>query len=469
MLLKKNDEVIIDIEDIGSDGEGIGKYQGFTLFVKNALPGDRVKVKVMKCKKNYGYARLTKILSASPYRISPVCELAEKCGGCSLMHLSYEKQLQYKQDKVRNCLERIGGFKDEISLEPIIGMEDPYYYRNKAQFPVGKNKEDKILIGFYAGGTHSIMDTSYCYIQAKENEGIIQIIRDFLKEYHINIYEEEKQKGLVRHILTRAGFATGEIMVCIIINGEELPHKEVLLDRLTQIAGMKSISLNINKMKSNVILGDKVINLWGEPYITDYIGEIKYQISPLSFFQVNPRQTKVLYETALSYAGLKGKETVWDLYCGIGTISLFLAGRAKQVYGVEIIPQAIDDAIRNAELNHIKNAEFFVGAAEDILPAKYNEENIYADVIVVDPPRKGCKESLLDTIIAMAPEKVVYVSCDPATLARDLRYLCDRGYEVKKVQAVDQFPHTVHVETVVVMTKCSSVGKSKVWPQDVVV
>ncbi len=449
MLINKNDELIVEIEDIGSEGEGIGKFQGYTLFVKNALPGDKVKVKTMKCKKNYGYARLMEVIEASPYRVNPRCNIAGKCGGCSLQHLDYERQLEYKQNKVKNCLERIGGFKDEIILEPIIGMDEPYNYRNKAQFPVSRDKDGKVVIGFYAGRTHSIIDTSHCHIQAEENDKIIEAIRSFLEEYRISIYDEEKHEGLVRHILTRVGFITGEIMVCIVINGTDLPHKEKLAESLSKISGMTSISLNINKAKTNVILGDRVISLWGKPFITDYIGDIKYQISPLSFYQVNPRQTKILYETALNYAELHGSETVWDLYCGIGTISLFLAGRAKQVYGVEIIPQAIEDAKRNAEINNIKNAEFFVGAAEEILPQKYKDENIRADVIVVDPPRKGCEESLLNTIVQMAPQRIVYVSCDPATLARDLRYLCDRGYAIGKVQAVDQFAHSVHVETVV--------------------
>ncbi|MGB8453414.1 MAG: 23S rRNA (uracil(1939)-C(5))-methyltransferase RlmD [Anaerocolumna sp.] len=446
MLINKNDELIIEIEDIGSDGEGIGKYQGYTLFVKNTLPGDKVKVKAMKCKKNYGYARLVEVMEASPYRVNPSCNLAGKCGGCSLQHLNYERQLEYKQNKVKTCLERIGGFKDGITMEPIIGMDEPYYYRNKAQFPVSRNKDGKVIIGFYAGGTHSIIDASHCYIQAKENDKVLEIIRTFFDEYQISVYEEEKQEGLVRHILTRVGFTTGEIMVCIIVNGNDLPHKDKLLQALSKISGMTSISLNVNQANTNVILGDKVINLWGQSYITDYIGDIKYQISPLSFYQVNPGQTRILYETALNYADLHGEETVWDLYCGIGTISLFLAGKAKQVYGVEIVPQAIEDAKRNAEINHIKNAGFFVGAAEEVLPFKYKEDNIYADVIVVDPPRKGCEESLLDTIVQMKPTKVVYVSCDPATLARDTRYLCDRGYEIKKVQVVDQFAHSVHVE-----------------------
>jgi 23S rRNA (uracil1939-C5)-methyltransferase len=453
MTINKNDEFIIDIFDIGSEGEGIGRHEGFTLFVKNALVGDKVKVKVMKMKKNYGYARLMEILEPSKDRVKPKCELAGKCGGCSIQHLDYQKQLEYKQNKVKNCLVRIGGFRDEINLEPIIGMENPFYYRNKAQFPVSKDKDGNVVIGFYAGGTHSIIDTSHCYIQAEVNEPIIQKIREFLVQHNISIYNEETHEGLVRHILTRVGFTTGEIMVCLIINGNDLPKKEKLIQSLCEIPNMTSISLNVNKEKTNVILGDRVTPLWGQPYITDYIGDIKYQISPLSFYQVNPVQTRKLYETALSFADLHGDEVVWDLYCGIGTISLFLAQKAKQVYGVEIVPQAIQDAKQNALINNITNAEFFVGAAEDVLLVKYKEESIYADVIVVDPPRKGCDESLLETIISMAPKRVVYVSCDPATLARDLKYLSNNGYELKKVQVVDQFGHSVHVETVVKLEK----------------
>lgn len=467
--MNKNDEVIIDIIDIGSDGEGIGKVGsitdgktddkasnknlGFTLFVKNALVGDKVKVKVMKAKKNYGYARIVEIIESSPYRVTPKCEIAHKCGGCSIQHLDYKKQLEYKLSKVQGCLKRIGGFNEDIPFEPIIGMKEPYYYRNKAQFPVSRDKDGNVIIGFYASGTHSIIDTNHCYIGAKENDLIINKVREFITKYNISTYDEEKHEGLVRHILTRVGFVTGEIMVCFIINGKTLPHSEEIVKSLCEIPNMKSISINMNTEKTNVILGDKVKPLYGETFIIDYIGDIKYQISPLSFYQVNPVQTKKLYETALDYSQLEGNEVVWDLYCGIGTISLFLAQKAKQVYGVEIVPQAIEDAKRNAMINGITNAEFFVGAAEDVLPKKYEEDGIYADVIVVDPPRKGCDETLLNTIVTMEPKRVVYVSCDPATLARDLRYLCDRGYEIKKVQVVDQFAHTVHVETCVLLTR----------------
>lgn len=451
-LLKKNDQVEVLIEDIGSEGEGIGRYEGYTLFVKDTVMGDRALVQVMKTGKTFGYARLVKLLQPSKFRVEPRCPLAAKCGGCQLQHVDYKKQLEYKQNKVYNCLTRIGGFKD-VPMEPICGMEEPFYYRNKSQYPVGRNKEGKVVIGFYAGRTHAIIDTEHCYIGSKVNTDILKLVRRYIEKYHVEPYDEVAHKGLLRHILIRVGYSTGEIMVCFVINGKELPHKEELIRELIDIKGMKSICLNINREKTNVILGDKVIPLWGEPYITDCIGKIKYQISPLSFYQVNPVQTKKLYELALDYAELKGEEVVWDLYCGIGTISLFLAQKAKKVYGVEIIPQAIEDARNNAKLNGIENAEFYVGAAEEVLPRLYREENIKADVIVVDPPRKGCEQSLLDTILAMAPEKVVYVSCDPATLARDLKYLCEKDYELRKVKAVDQFGHSVHVETVVLMTR----------------
>jgi 23S rRNA (uracil1939-C5)-methyltransferase len=451
-LLKKNDQVEIVIEDIGSEGEGIGKYEGYTLFVKDTVMGDRALVQITKTGKTYGYARLVKLVEASSFRVAPRCPIAARCGGCQIQHVDYQKQLEYKQQKVMNCLTRIGGFTD-IPMESICGMEEPYHYRNKSQFPVGKNKDDSITIGFYAGRTHSIIDTKHCYIGAEVNDEIIAFLRSFIETYKIEPYNEEKHKGLIRHILTRVGYRTGEVMVCLVLNGTQLPHKEELIQGLKKINGMKSICLNINLDKTNVILGDQIIPLWGEPFITDYIGKVQYQISPLSFYQVNPVQTKKLYELALDYADLNGNEVVWDLYCGIGTISLFLAQKAKMVYGVEIIPQAIEDAKTNARLNNITNAEFYVGAAEEVLPKKYKEDNIKADVIVVDPPRKGCEQSLLDTILAMAPKRVVYVSCDPATLARDLKYLCEKDYKLTRVRAVDQFAHSTHVETCVLLTR----------------
>lgn len=452
--IEKNTECIITIEDITSEGEGIGRVNGFALFVKDTIMGDVVKVKIMKMKKSYGYGRLMEIITPSPYRVDPICPVAKQCGGCQLQHCAYEKQLELKENKIRNCLERIGKLSD-INMEPIIGMDEPYYYRNKAQFPVGKDKNSKIVMGFYAGRTHSIIDTPHCYIQAKENDKILPVIREYMEKYHVEPYDEISHTGLLRHVLTRVGYVTKEIMVCFVINGTDILHKEELVEKLCQIEGMTSITLNINREKTNVILGKELKTIWGLGYITDYIGDIKYQISPLSFYQVNSVQTRKLYETALDYAGLTGEEIVWDLYCGIGTISLFLAQRAKQVYGVEIVPEAIEDAKRNAKINGTKNAEFFVGAAEEILPRKYKESNgkMKADVIVIDPPRKGCDEALLETIIKMKPKKVVYVSCDPATLARDLRYLVDGGFVVEKVRGCDMFGMTGHVECVCLLTR----------------
>jgi len=444
-MINKNDQVVINIEDIGVDGEGIGKYEGYTLFVNNTAIGDKALVKVMKAGKTYGYARLMEIIEPSPCRVEPVCPIADKCGGCQIMHMDYESQLEYKEKKVRSCLERIGGFGD-IPMEPICGMDNPYYYRNKSQYPVGRNKDGKVIIGFYAGRTHSIIDTEHCFIGAENNIPIIRFLRSFIEKYHIEPYNEKEHTGLLRHILIRTGFKSGEIMVCLVINGDDMPHKDELVDGLVQIPGMKSICLNINKSRTNVILGDDIKKVWGETYITDYIGPIKYRISPLSFFQVNPVQTEKLYNIAMDYAGLSGNETVWDLFCGIGTISLFMAKNAQKVYGVEIVPEAVEDAKENARLNGITNAEFIAGAAEEVLPGKYAEEKIKADVIVVDPPRKGCDQSFLDTILSIAPKKIVYVSCDPATLARDLKYLCGKGYELKRVRPVDQFCHSVHAE-----------------------
>lgn len=455
MNYKKNDVLTVEIEDIGHDGAGIGKVDGYTLFVKDAVIGDVVEVKVMKAKKNYGYAKLLKIITPSASRVEPLCPYAKQCGGCQIQMMSYEEQLRFKENKVRNNLKRIGGF-EEIPMEPILGMKNPFYYRNKAQFPVGYDKEGNLITGFYAGRTHSIINNRRCYLGVSENELVLNQVLDWMERNHISAYEEESGKGLIRHVLIRYGFTTKEVMVCLVVNGAGIPAKEDLIEGLRTIPGMTSITISSNTKQTNVIMGEKITLLWGQTYITDFIGNIQYQISPLSFYQVNPAQTKRLYETALEYAGLSGDETVWDLYCGIGTISLFLAQRAKQVYGVEIIPAAIEDAKRNARLNQIENAQFFVGKAEEVLPEKYEKEQIYADVIVVDPPRKGCEESVLDTMVQMEPKRIVYVSCDSATLARDLKYLCERGYEMKKVKAIDQFPQTEHVETIVLLQKKNS-------------
>lgn len=448
---KKNDKIEVIIEDISETGEGIGKTHGFTWFIKDTVIGDRVEAKVMKTKKSYGFARLERLLEPSESRVEPSCPVARQCGGCQLQAMAYEEQLRYKERKIYNNITRIGGFS-QVPMLPIMGMDEPWRYRNKAQFPWGTDKDGNIVTGFYAGRTHSIIGCEDCLLGIEENREVLKRIKAHMECHHLLPYDEASHKGLIRHTLIRKGFKTGELMVCQVINGSSLPHSEELVKSLLEIPGMASISLNINREQTNVILGNKVENLYGPGHITDYIGAVKYRISPLSFYQVNPVQTERLYGTALEYAGLTGGETVWDLYCGIGTISLFLAQKAKKVYGVEIVPQAIDDARENARLNGMDNVEFFVGKAEEVLPEQYEKNHIHADVIVVDPPRKGCDEVCLDTIVEMAPERVVYVSCDSATLARDLRYLADRGYEVVKVRGCDMFPQVGHVECVVLMT-----------------
>ena len=452
MEFRKNDLVTLEIEDCGIDGEGIGKADGFTVFVKDAVIGDTVTAKIIKAKKNYGYGRLMEVLKPSPYRVEPKCEFARQCGGCQLQALSYDQQLVFKTNKVKGHLERIGGFTD-IPMEPIIGMDELFHYRNKAQFPVGRNKEGKIVTGFYAGRTHNIIENRDCALGVAENKEVLDRVIAHMEKYGIEPYNEATGKGLVRHVLIRYGYFTKEVMVCLILNGNKIPKEELLVKSLCEIPGMTSITINVNKKHSNVILGEEIRLLWGQEYITDRIGDISYQISPLSFYQVNPMQTQKLYAKALEYADLHGEETVWDLYCGIGTISLFLAQKAKFVRGVEIVPAAIENAKENAKLNGLENTEFFVGKAEEVLPREYKKNGVYADVIVVDPPRKGCDETLLETMVEMNPERIVYVSCDSATLARDLKYLCERGYELRKVCPVDQFGMTVHVETVVLLSQ----------------
>ena len=493
---RKNDIVKVTIEDMGTEGQGIGKVDGFTLFIKDTVPGDTVEARIMKSKNHYAYARLEKVLSPSPFRVKPKCAYHRQCGGCQLQTLSYEKQLEYKECKIRNNLIRIGGFEPEYideKMEPIIGMEEPLYYRNKAQYPVGYDRDGNIVTGFYAGRTHTIIPNTECCLGVLENREILEILLNHMRRYNVTAYDEATGKGLVRHILIRKGFTSGEIMVCLVINQavkrygmtkrekdeifaqsghtEMIPGQAVLIQALTAVKGMTCISVSINTEQTNVIMGKEIHTLWGRPEISDTIHvrdmgkpgcpftgkELTFHISPLSFYQVNPIQTEKLYSLALEYAGLTGKETVWDLYCGIGTISLFLADSAGKVCGVEVIPQAIEDARKNAERNGIRNAEFFVGKAEEVLPEFYKRMDdadlCHPDVIVVDPPRKGCDEACLDTMLKMRPERIVYVSCDSATLARDLKILCGGGYEIVKVRGVDQFGMTVHVETVVLLSK----------------
>lgn len=477
-MYKKNDVVTVKITDQGTTGEGIGKMDGYALFVKDTVIGDEVKVKIMKAKKNYAFARLIEIIKPSTERVVPPCPVAKSCGGCQLQAMSYKEQLRFKEKKVYNNIKRIGGIED-FEMKPIIGMDveaissglgeksgdgnqGAFYYRNKAQFPVGLNKDRKIVTGFYAGRTHSIIDIDSCMLGIRPNgidvnKQVMDIVKAFMELESLLPYDEVSGKGLVRHVLIRIGKTTKQVMVCIIINGNKIPKSELLVEKLLEVPGMADISLSVNREKSNVIMGTEIISLYGPGYIEDYIGDVKFRISPLSFFQVNPVQTERLYGKALEYADLTGNETVWDLYCGIGSISLFLAKKAKKVIGVEIIPEAIADAKVNAEINDIQNAEFLVGAAEEVVPKYFaehkDEPECKPDVIVVDPPRKGCDLKLLETMVEMAPKRIVYVSCDSATLARDLKWLEENEYKLEEVTPCDQFGQTVHVETVALLTR----------------
>lgn len=446
--IRKNSIFTIDITDLSEQGDGIGHTDsGFALFVKDTLPGDRAEVKVIAVKKNYGFGRLEKLLISSPSRCEARCSVARSCGGCRLQHMRYEDQLAFKEKRVRELLTRIGGAQD-FEFLPILGMEEPWHYRNKAQYPIGVSRDGRLIAGFYAARTHSIVENDDCLIQMPASVQVLKTVKGWMEKYHITAYDEKTGRGLVRHVLTRIGYHTGEIMVCLVINGKKIPHAQALTEALTRIDGMKGIVLNTNTRRTNVILGNRETLLWGKSRITDFIGSIRYEISAASFYQVNPVQTEKLYRTAMEFADFRGTETLWDLYCGIGTISLFAAQHVRQVYGVEIVPQAVEDARCNAKLNGIENAAFFEGRAEEVLPEKVEKEHIQADVIIVDPPRKGCAQSLLACMVQMAPEKIIYVSCNPATLARDVKYLRENGYRLEKVRCCDMFAQTVGIETV---------------------
>ncbi|MCU9614346.1 23S rRNA (uracil(1939)-C(5))-methyltransferase RlmD [Caldibacillus lycopersici] len=449
--VKKNDYLEVSFEDLTHDGHGVAKVDGYPIFVAKGLPGETAKIKVIKVNKNYGVGKLIDIVTTSPYRVDIDRGEAHKYGGCQLEHISYEGQLQFKQNQVKQVLTRLGKLAD-VPVHPILGMENPWHYRNKAQVPVGE-RDGKLISGFYKPRSHEIVDTDESVLHIKEINEAIRIVKEIANELNIPAYNEEAHKGVLRHIMARFGRQTGELMVVIITNTPELPQQKKLVEQIVaRVPHVKSIVHNINSKRTNVIFGDKTKLLWGADVIYDYIGDVKFAISARSFYQVNPVQTKVLYDKALEYADLTGEETVIDAYCGIGTISLFLAQKAKKVYGVEIVPEAIEDARSNAELNGFTNVEFAVGGAEDVIP-KWAENGITADVLVVDPPRKGCDEKLLNTILEMKPKKVVYVSCNPATLARDLRILEDGGYRTMEVQPVDMFPQTTHVECCVLLVK----------------
>ena len=451
-MLSKNKEYIVDIVDIGQGGVGIGKYEGFTVFVDGGLVQDKIKVKITKAKKNYAVGDIVEIIEKSPFRVERKCsESLRQCGGCQIQELDYQKQLDVKTNEVKQVISRIGKL-DDVVIHDTLGMEHPFRYRNKAQFPIQK-KDNMPVIGFYKKKSHDLISTDECIIQHEVNDKIIKIIKTYIRAYNVSIYDEKTHKGLLRHLVTKVGFTTGEVMIVLVANGKKLPYLKELASVLKEnIPGFKTLVVNVNTQKTNVILGKENIVAYGDGMIRDYIGELVFEISPLSFFQVNPLQTEVLYNKALEYANLGENDTVFDIYCGIGTISLFLAQKAKKVYGIEIVEDAIKDAKRNAKINNMDNVEFYVGKAEEVVPKMYKEGK-RANVVVVDPPRKGCDEKVLDTIVSMEPDRVVYVSCNPSTLARDLAYLNERGYKCHEIQPVDMFPHSVHVENVAWLSK----------------
>ena len=438
-MLSKNKEYVVDIVDIGQGGVGIGKYEGFTVFVEGGLIQDKVKVRINKSKKNYAVGDIVEIIEKSPFRVDRICsDDLKDCGGCQIQELDYNKQLELKTNEVKQVISRIGKLEN-VEIHETIGMQSPCRYRNKAQFPI-QNINGSTAIGFYKKKSHDVIPTDMCVIQHDINDKIIKIIKTYIQAYNVSIYNETTHTGVLRHLVTKVGFTTNEVMVVLVANGTNLPHLNELASVLKEnILGFKTLVLNVNKAKTNVILGKENKVIYGNGKINDYIGDLVFEISPLSFFQVNPVQTEVLYNKALEY------DTVFDIYCGIGSISLFLAQKATKVYGIEIVEDAIKDAKINAKLNNLNNVEFYVGKAEEVVPKMYSEGKT-ANVVVVDPPRKGCDEKVLDTIVSMKPDRVVYVSCNPSTLARDLAYLDERGYKCVEIQPVDMFPHTMHVE-----------------------
>ena len=450
--VKKNETITLTFEDLTHEGSGVGKVDGYPIFVPHGLPGEEAEVKVIKVNKRFGYGKLLDIKKASPERVTPPCNVFYKCGGCQLQHMSYEMQMEMKRDQVKNVMQKVAHL-DDVPVHPVLGMEDPWRYRNKIQIPVG-DKDGQLITGFYQQRSHRIIDDmDTCVIQNELGDRMVEAVRRIATDLGIEAYDEESHRGVLRHIIVRTAFGTNETMIILVTRTEKLPQQKELIKQLTETyPAIKSIIQNINQDKTNVIMGKKSHTLFGEDYIYDSIGDLKFKISPRSFYQVNPTQTKVLYDKALEYANVGPNDVVIDAYCGIGTISLFLAQKAKQVYGVEIVPEAISDAKINAKLNGIMNAEFVVGEAEKVMPW-WTAQGLRPDVIVVDPPRKGCDEALLQAMIDMAPKRIVYVSCNPSTLARDLRILEDGGYKTQEVQPVDMFCQTSHVELVALMSR----------------
>ena len=447
--MKKNEEIIVDIIDNGFQGEGIAKIDGVPIFIPNAIKGEKVKIKILKVLSSHCFGKILQILEPSKNRVNADCKTVNRCGGCSLRHMTYDATINMKKNSVQNILTKILGRK--ICVDEVLKMENPFYYRNKLQYPIGKNLEGKPIMGVYAERSHTIIETKECKIQDRLCQKIANSIYDFILENKIEVYDEKSLKGSIRHIIVRIGKKTTEVMVTIVTNTEKIEKQQELIEFLiAKYPEIKTIAKNINTKNTNVILGNKTEIIYGNGYIYDFLGDKKFKISPMSFYQVNPIQTEKLYSKAVEYAELTGNETIFDLYCGIGTIGIFASDNVKKLYGIETIPQAIEDAKENAKLNNIQNAEFFAGDVEVMLPELINNRNLFADVAFIDPPRKGCDKIALDTLLKVQPQKIVYVSCNPSTLARDIKIL-EEKYELKKLSICDMFGYTHHVECVSVL------------------
>ncbi len=449
MPVEKNQEYIVEIIDNGYEGEGIAKIENFTIFIPNSIKGEKVRILIVKVLKSHAFGKVLEIIKPSEYRKESDCETYKRCGGCDLRHIKYEETLRMKQNAVQSLVNKT--LENEVKVEETLGMENPYNYRNKAQYPVGLDKEGKPIIGVFANRTHEIIPIKECLIQNKKSENLAKFVLEFIKKNNISVYNEKTTKGLVRHIVTKIGIKTNEIMCIIVINGRNIPkEKELVSEILKAFPEVKTIVKNINTKNTNVIMGKENINLYGDGYIKDKLGDFVFKISPLSFYQVNPIQAEKLYNIAVKGAEISKDDVVFDLYCGIGTISLFMAKYAKKVYGIEIVEDAIKDAKENSKLNNIKNSEFIAGDVEIVLDDLINKKKIIPDIIMVDPPRKGLDNKSINNILKISPKKVVYVSCNPATLVRDLKSL-EEKYEIKTIKPVDMFPFSKHIECVSVL------------------
>lgn len=447
--IKKNDEYVVNIIDYGMDGEGIAKIDNFTIFIPNAMKGEKVKIIIVKVLSSYAYGKVVEILEKSPYRLESDCNTYKRCGGCNLRHIEYEETLNIKQEVVQNLINKSFG-NDKIKVNKTIGMGNPYHYRNKAQYPIGLNKQGEPVVGVFAERTHEIIPMNGCLIQQPVAEQIAFAIYKFVKENNISVYDEEKVEGLLRHIVVKVGVRTSEIMCILVINGDKIPKEHDLVEMLVKRFNVKTIVKNINKKNTNVILGHQNIVIHGDGYIYDILGDYTFKISPMSFYQVNPVQAEALYNTAIEMANLSKEDILFDLYCGIGTIGIFASSYVKKVYGIEIVEQAIEDAKENAKINNVNNIEFIAGDVEKAFEKLMKSKQVYPDVIIVDPPRRGLGSNTINNILAVKPKKVVYISCNPATAARDMKMM-DEMYEIKEIQPVDMFPFTSHVECVSVL------------------